>query len=867
MPGSTANFPAHRADPLSLIIPKATQSKQSKQMSQRYELKGQIGEGGIGTVHKAFDTQLKREVAIKRLIPVEGGNTAEAADNLLKEATTLSALQHPNIVTVYDVGTDDQGGFVVMELLKGETFDETINRGALTFDDFKNVVTQTLEALIAAHHTGLIHRDLKPSNLMVNWMPSGKFQIKILDFGLAKFSKQPSVQTIDQGDAILGSIYFMAPEQFERIALDARTDLYSMGCMYYQCLTGKYPFDGETAPQVMASHLQNRVTPLEKLRPDVPKWACDWVMWLISRKMDDRPESAKFAYERFQAEKCSPAQETANAAIAAAEAVTAQQQHAPAAAAVAVPVQAHPAHPPAPVGGEVTGPLGQQATGPLGQQPPVPGAPNKPSFPAWAMITIPVLIVIVILTAYYKFGGQGEKKKREEVVVTLHEQIQDEITPQGNRATVNVVVDYMIDKSDNKDLFAVCIQILQFLEGDGVDGAIVDSLKKLKLPIHLQTVIQVVAERGYKAGTPALIEYTMHENKQVREAALGAIAQLGAREQLPQLVGLAVKSIKAGKGNPYSNCIVQIANGIANPDERGATIRTAMADMKGKERGEMLEMLGYIGGDASLPLFKSALEGSDREEKLGALRGLTHWQDSAPGELLFKAASDKSDQGLQLVALKAYVLNIARPSPMSAEKKIEQIKKVYSEIERPKDKRTLFIGLRNIIDPAAKEFAEQLAQEEPAIARYATGAAQHIGEALKSLAVVTDSATLDGANAQLDAYLLEYSAAPDMKALTNWSHPQDRAYWPVRFEDAGTYSVEVTQACDQDDKDRYEVSIAGQKIKADVVDTGGVVKFQTEKVGEITIDEPGGYTLRVAPIALHGDLLMNLRDVRLKKVN
>ena len=294
-------------------------------MSERYELKGKIGEGGIGTVHKAIDNQLKREVAIKRLIPVEGEKSAEASENLLKEATTLSALQHPNIVTVYDVGTDEKGGFVVMELLKGETFDETIARGALTFDDFKNVVTQTLEALIAAHHVGLIHRDLKPSNLMVNWMPSGKFQIKILDFGLAKFSKQPSVQTIDQGDAILGSIYFMAPEQFERIALDVRTDLYSMGCMYYQCLTGKYPFDGENAPQVMASHLQNRVTPLHQLRPDVPAWACDWVMWLINRKMEDRPESAKTAYEQFQGERSSPAHEAERAAAAA----TAQQQAAP----------------------------------------------------------------------------------------------------------------------------------------------------------------------------------------------------------------------------------------------------------------------------------------------------------------------------------------------------------------------------------------------------------------------------------------------------------------------------------------------------------------------------------------------------------
>jgi len=136
---------------------------------------------------------------------------------------------------------------------------------------------------------------------MVSWLPSGRFQVKIVDFGLAKFSAKPSLQTIDHGDAVFGSIFFMAPEQFERTPLDRRTDMYSLGAMYYYALAGEYPFNGDTAPQVMAAHLQNKVAPLAEVRPDLPPWVCDWVMWHIRRDMSDRPESARSALEHFLA--------------------------------------------------------------------------------------------------------------------------------------------------------------------------------------------------------------------------------------------------------------------------------------------------------------------------------------------------------------------------------------------------------------------------------------------------------------------------------------------------------------------------------------------------------------------------------------
>lgn len=266
----------------------------------RYEIREKIGQGGVGAVYRAFDSHLNREVAIKRVL-ADGGyeNQEEATKAMLQEAASLCSVQHPNIVTVFDSGVDDDGPFVVMELLSGRTIDEMIERGTLTLHDFREVVLQTQEALIAAQDLDLVHRDIKPTNVMVTWLPSGRFQVKLVDFGLAKFSPKPSLQTIDHGDSVFGSIHFMAPEQFERTELDKRTDMYSIGCVYYFCLAGVYPFEGDTAPQVMAAHLNNSVVPIGALRPDLPEWLCDWVMWHLQRQMTDRPDDARESLSKF----------------------------------------------------------------------------------------------------------------------------------------------------------------------------------------------------------------------------------------------------------------------------------------------------------------------------------------------------------------------------------------------------------------------------------------------------------------------------------------------------------------------------------------------------------------------------------------
>lgn len=269
-------------------------------MEERYQIRGKLGQGGLGAVHRAFDTRMNREVAIKRIVAgADEGVQKEAASQLQKEAGSLASLQHPNIVTVYDVDRDAGGAYVVMELITGKTLDELIEDAPLTFEDFKELAKQTQEGMIAAQELGLVHRDIKPGNLMLNWLPSGKFQVKIVDFGLARLMPEPAFEELDQNDSIFGSIFFMAPEQFERGLIDQRVDMYALGCVYYYCLTGEYPFNAETAVGVMTAHLHHTVVPLVDIRPDLPVWLCDWIMWHLNRLPADRPNDARHALHVF----------------------------------------------------------------------------------------------------------------------------------------------------------------------------------------------------------------------------------------------------------------------------------------------------------------------------------------------------------------------------------------------------------------------------------------------------------------------------------------------------------------------------------------------------------------------------------------
>ncbi len=268
-------------------------------MSERYQILEEINQGGVGIVLKAWDTKLQRHVAIKRFISPEQAAAASTADktgDLLQEASTLSSLQHPNIVSVYDVEAEGpHGPQVIMEYLNGQDLENSVAKAALTLEDFYMVAGQTLDALGNAHRMNLLHRDIKPSNIQVTWLANGKFVSKFVDFGLAKFFEKPVKQTVRSDGTVMGSIFYMAPEQFHRQPLDQRSDIYSLGCVFYYALTMHRPFTGATVQDVISAHLYSRPKAMKEYRPNAPADLALWVDWLMSREPANRPANAETA--------------------------------------------------------------------------------------------------------------------------------------------------------------------------------------------------------------------------------------------------------------------------------------------------------------------------------------------------------------------------------------------------------------------------------------------------------------------------------------------------------------------------------------------------------------------------------------------
>ena len=274
----------------------AANTSPSEKIAERYEIRRAIGSGGSGSVFQAWDLQLQRFVAVKRWNPPEPMlDDPEGTERLWREAMTLAAIQHPNILTIHDFGVDDKGPYVITEFVDGETLDVPVKRAPFGVDEFADAAQQTLEALIAAHQAGMIHRDLKPQNIMRTRLASGAWQYKILDFGLARFVSQPTVQSMEGNKSIYGSILYIAPEQLRHQPLDARTDIYAIGCVFYYMLSGHSAVEGESIPDLITSHLQHNVKPLAELRPDLPAALSDWVMKALSYAPDDRYASAAAA--------------------------------------------------------------------------------------------------------------------------------------------------------------------------------------------------------------------------------------------------------------------------------------------------------------------------------------------------------------------------------------------------------------------------------------------------------------------------------------------------------------------------------------------------------------------------------------------
>jgi serine/threonine protein kinase len=227
----------------------------------------------MGEVFKARDTRLNRVVAIK-ILPPEKSSDIGRKQRFLQEAKAASALNHPNIVTIYDIGSENGVDFIAMEFIDGKTIDELIPRTGLRMGELLRYSVQAADALAKAHQAGIVHRDLKPSNTMV----TSDGLVKILDFGLAKLSQTApaegdetqTLRALTEDGTVLGTAHYMSPEQAEGKSVDARSDVFSFGAMLFEMATGQRPFSGDSRVAVLSSILRENPKPAGAIRSDIP---------------------------------------------------------------------------------------------------------------------------------------------------------------------------------------------------------------------------------------------------------------------------------------------------------------------------------------------------------------------------------------------------------------------------------------------------------------------------------------------------------------------------------------------------------------------------------------------------------------------
>ena len=265
----------------------------------RYEIRSKIGAGGMGEVYLAQDTtELDRTVALK-ILPVEVAANKDRLQRFTQEARTVSNLNHPNILTIYEFGHADSVCFIATEFIEGETLRQHLSARRLKLVDVLDIAAQIVAALNAAHEAGVVHRDIKPENVMVR----RDHIVKVLDFGLAKLAQtsasgidtqaatRPLVQT--EPGRVMGTVAYMSPEQVRGLELDARTDIWSLGVVLYEMLAGDAPFAGETSSHISVSILEKEPAPLSHHVEGVPARLEEIVVKCLAKDKDERYQTAK----------------------------------------------------------------------------------------------------------------------------------------------------------------------------------------------------------------------------------------------------------------------------------------------------------------------------------------------------------------------------------------------------------------------------------------------------------------------------------------------------------------------------------------------------------------------------------------------
>src|ERR1700753_2045699 len=264
---------------------------QPRLLGDRYELDGVVGRGGMAEVYRAHDIRLDRTVAIKTL-RTDLARDQTSRPGFRREAQSAASLNHPSIVAVYDTGEDMANGipvpYIVMEFVDGRTVRDLLQSDhRLLPERSLEIIDGVLGALDYSHQSGIVHRDIKPGNVMV----TRNGDIKVMDFGIAR-AMSDTQATMTQTAQVIGTAQYLSPEQARGERVDARSDLYSTGCLMYELLTGRPPFTGDSPVAIAYQHVRETPVPPSRIDPSLPPWADSIVLKAMAKSPGDRYQSA-----------------------------------------------------------------------------------------------------------------------------------------------------------------------------------------------------------------------------------------------------------------------------------------------------------------------------------------------------------------------------------------------------------------------------------------------------------------------------------------------------------------------------------------------------------------------------------------------
>jgi serine/threonine protein kinase len=822
-------------------------------MSDRYQTISEISTGPAGIIYRGWDRHQNRDVSIQK-IAVNG----EAAKEVLREARALYGLRHPNVVTVYEYGSDDAGVFVVREMLKGKTLDALLNQRVLTRQEFDTLVRQTLEAVHEAHTCGLIHRNLQPDTLIVPWNAQNNFAIKITDFTLGAPSEGAQPRRVE-------SEHFVAPEQFGNAAITLRADLYSLGAVFYYSLTRRYPFEGNRSSEVMVSHLYHRLVPLSDLRPDLSSPFCAWVERLMKRESAERPATAEEALQMYLLipdeevvmvapcveeepvalpviEEEEPPGATPQNAVAIPPEISPQRQTEVEAGASEIAPQPRPPATSKPPHLKVALPASAEVDQVGAASPSKKAAPPRKTS-ALQLITIAFAVVLVgvfALVSTLKYKSQGERQQRLAALAAAE-------APEGSDLDVRMLLDFLEERA-HRDTAA---QVLSTLRGgDYIDRMLVEHLGKTGAFEASVKLVEVIGARGVASAFDSLLPLIKNPSGHMRRAAWQALGNVSRDTDISRLAQ-AVDEGHAGETEVMQEALIKATEGSRDRAAASEAVRHAyQAGKTALARTVLLTVLTRVGGGPeTLAVVTAAIADPAEDVRRAAIVELAKYPTHDPLSAIterFPLEPDSSCRAYLLVAARELA---AKPGASSQETLARQVQSLYANARTEGEKDRAVDAISQVVAESTVSFYQTYAdQADQRLRREALSIAaafqRRLQERVIQFPAAGGAAVAPAAKAELT---LGGVLTLDGEVLVNWIRQDDTASWLIQFPRNGRYEVAIYQAHAGEGSGTYEVKLAGQSKTTTTVNTGGLSELKGFVVGEFEILSPGTYRLVLQP--------------------